>query len=189
MHSSQGSDFLASSSKRRQKGSPVLSLLNSHMVMYATARFWAQVKAVGVFLVGVQQNRRLPIQPACMPRPCVSLQDPLSPHHRSPPRLQPAFTLHATCGILNLTTLLTTPSEMPTTLLRATFGQHFVSRLSGAAFLIATRRNSCWLHFLLKDRSEKLKSARMSDHLTPTCKYLISVNHIAQPFILLLCSP
>ena len=49
------------------------------MVMYATARFWAQVKAVGVFLVGVEQNRRLPIQPACMPRPCVSLQDPLSP--------------------------------------------------------------------------------------------------------------
>ena len=79
MHSSQGSDFLASSSMKRHKCSPVLSLLNSHMVMYATARFWAQVKAVGVFLVGVQQNRQLPIQPACMPRPCVSLQDPLLP--------------------------------------------------------------------------------------------------------------
>ena len=131
--------------------------------------------------------------PACVHAASMCLltrPSPPPPHHQpSPPRLQPAFTLHATCGMLDLNTLLPTPSEMPTTLLHAIFGEHFVSRLSGAAFLIATRRNSCWLHFLLKDRSEKLKSARMNDRLTPTCKYLISVNHIAQPLILLLCSP
>ena len=103
---------------------------------------------------------------------------PSPPLPTSPIPSETPTCLYLTCNLWNLHTTL-----------GAIFGQHFVSRLSGAAFLIATQRNSCWLHFLLKDRSEKLKSARMSDHLTPTCKYLISVNHIAQPFILLLCSP
>ena len=106
---------------------------------------------------------RVHVSPYKTPSPSTPITDPLR-------------DTNLTCNLWNLHTTL-----------RAIFGQHLVSRLSGTAFLIATRRNSCWLHFLLKDRSEKLKSARMSDHLTPTCKYLISVNHIAQPFILLLC--
>ena len=118
--------------------------------------------------------------PACVHAAsmCLLTRPPLPPLPPSPIPSETPTCLYLTCNLWNLHTTL-----------RAIFGQHFVSRLSGAAFLIATQRNSCWLHFLLKDRSEKLKSARMSDHLTPTCKYLISVNHIAQPFILLLCSP